>query len=196
MKSTAFFCLFGSLLLSGVDSHFLDRTVFVIMSQEAHDETSETSRLELKETLAKDGVKEPQIALLHKDLPSHGGWTIFPLLAPLWEKYSASADWYVFLDEAGTVHPGILKEVLNKHNPEDLVFLGKALQDQDSVIIHHYSQNLKFKYPDFAAGLVFSSFLVATLATELEDSNFELEDFPKDFSIGKHLCDTSSLFLF
>ena len=101
---------------------------------------------------------------MHKDLPSHGGWTIFPLLQPLLKKYEDTADWYVFLDEAGRVDPTLFSKMLEKYDPSDNLFLGKALQDKDSVIIHHYSQDYEFKYPDFSAGFVFSSQLVKYLS--------------------------------
>jgi hypothetical protein len=76
--------------------------------------------------------------------------------------------------------------MLKKYDHKDQVFLGKALQDTDTVIIHHYSQDFEFKYPDFAAGFVFSSSLVETFSKELKNSDFELEHFPKDFSIGRY----------
>ena len=177
--------LLGSWLVSStVNSHFLDRTTFVIMSQDAHEKTAEDSKQELRHVLGKIGVKEPNVVLLHKDLPSHGGWTIFPLLDPLLEDYHDLIDWYVFLDEQSTIDPDIFMGALKKHNHRDYVFLGKALQDQESVIIHHYDQDFNFKYPDFSAGFVLSAILVKTMAKELKASNFDLKGFPKDFSIG------------
>ena len=177
------FYLISTLVASGFSSHFLDRTVFVLMTQEAHEKLADNSKQELDKNLIQVGAKS-NVVLLHKDLPSHGGWTIFPLLQPLLEDYEDLADWFVFLDEAGRVEPSLFAEILKKYDPKQNVFLGKALQDRDSVIIHHYSQDYKFKYPDFSAGMVFSSQLVKSLSKELKEKNFELEHFPKDFSIG------------
>lgn len=177
------FLLMSILLAPGAGSHFLDRTVFVFMTQEAHEKIANTSKQELDKNLVQVEAKS-NILLLHKDLPSHGGWTIFPLLQPLLEEYEALADWFVFLDEEGRVEPSLFAQMLQKYDPEQEVFLGKALQDRDSVIIHHYSQDYKFKYPDFSAGMAFSSQLVKSLSKELKEKNFEPEHFPKDFSIG------------
>ena len=178
------FFLVAILLAQEVNSHLLDRTVFVLMTQEAHEEIAKTSEQELNKNLKEIGAKS-NIVLLHKDLPPHGGWTIFPLLQPLLIKYEDTADWYVFLDEAGRVDPTLFSQMLEKYDPSENRFLGKALQDKDSVIIHHYSQDYEFKYPDFSAGFVFSSQLVKYLSKELKEKDFDLEHFPKDFSIGK-----------
>lgn len=178
------FCLIAVLLSSVVSSHILDRTVFVLMTQEAHEEIGEISYQELEKNLKEVGVK-PNIVSLHKDLPSHGGWTIFPLLHPLLEVNKDLADWFVFLDEAGRVQPSLLTKMLQKYDQTQNVFLGKALQDRDSTIIHHYSQDYDFKYPDFSAGFVFSAQLANSLSKDLKAKNFDLENFPKDFSIGK-----------
>ena len=185
LKDLFLYCMFSSLFISDVSSHILDRTAFVIMSQEAHDSTAKISKQELSQELLNFGINEPHVVLLHKDLPSHGGWTIFPLLGPLLEDYRYLIDWYVFLDEAGTIDPEEFTEMLMKYDHKDKVFLGKALQDKDSVIIHHYSNDFEFKYPDFSAGFVFSASLADTLSRELKNSDFELEHFPKDFSIGR-----------
>ena len=199
LQHVFFYYMFTTLFLSSVCSHSLDRTAFVIMSQEAHDDTATISKEELSQALINVGVKKPNVVLLHKELPSHGGWTIFPLLDPLLEDYHDLIDWYVFLDEAGTIDPQEFTKMLKKYDHKDQVFLGKALQDKDSVIIHHYSQDFKFKYPDFAAGFVFSSSLAQTLHKELKNRGYELEHFPKDFSIGRYqdpACRTELIFLF
>ena len=188
------FYLTALLLSSEVQSHILDRTVFVLMTQEAHVKIGENSKQELNNNLKEVGAKSI-IVSLHKDLPSHGGWTIFPLLQPLLKKYEDQADWFVFLDEAGRVEPSLLAKVLGKYDPKEHLFLGKALQDKDSVIIHHYSQDYEFKYPDFSAGFVFSLQLAQSLSKEIKEKNFDLEHFPKDFSIGNYLISFYTIYL-
>ena len=184
-KFSVLLCGFSIILnISAVCSHFLDRTGFVIMSQRGHDTRAENTREELRNALRTDGVKDPHIKLLHKDLPYHGGWTVFPILAPLLDDYADLIDWFVFLDEVSAVDPKILTKLLSAYDSDRNVFLGKALQDQDSVIIHHYNQNLDFKYPNFAASFVLSARLVDTIVKELKAKNFQVENFPKDFSIG------------
>ena len=187
LKNVVFCGVLVFLVVSTVNSHVLDRTAFVIMSQEAHENIAENTRKELRQALRKVGVENPHVALLHKDLPSHGGWTIFPILAPLLKDYHNLIDWFVFLDEAGAVDPKMFAGILEKYDPDHDVFLGKALQDQDSVIIHHYDQNFDFKYPDFAAGFVLSVSLAEALSEELDASDYQLEHFPSDFSIGNEI---------
>lgn len=167
------------------NSHFLDRTVFIFMSQEGNQEIAESSKKELVKNLKAVEAK-PNILLLHKDIPTLGGWTILPTLNSLVKKFEKQADWFVFLDEAGRVETGSLTKVLEKYDPSDTIFLGKALRDREAVIIHNYNEDYEFKYPDFSAGFVFSSQLVVSLSRELNEKNFEL--IRKEillFSIGK-----------
>ena len=106
---------------SSQSSSKLDRTVFVILSQDAHDKTAEATRQDLQNVLRKDGgVRDPHVALLHKDLPSHGGWTIFPILTPLLKDYHNLADWFVFLEEGAAVDTNIFAEIITEHNPEGI----------------------------------------------------------------------------
>ena len=127
-------------LVNSTNSHFLDRTVFIFMSQKGNQEIAESSKQELVKNLKAVGAK-PNILLLHKDIPTLGGWTIFPILNSLVRKFEKRADWFMFLDEAGRVETGVLTKVLEKYNPSNELFLGKALRDREASIIHNYNED-------------------------------------------------------
>ena len=142
----------------------LDQTLFVLMSQEGHSDIATNNKNNLEASLKTLGSENPHVILLHKDLPIVGGWTIFPILKPLLKNYPEWIKWFVFLDEKGSVDPTILSELLNKHDIRNEVFIGKALQDQHPVSLHHYNTNLEMEYPDFAAGFVLSRSLIQQLS--------------------------------
>lgn len=184
--------------------HPLARTVFVIMSQSGRGRVGEETKAALMEALRADGLAYPHLVLLHKDLPDleHGGWTFFPLFRRLIRDYgeSAEADWFVFLDESCRLDPSKFGRLLARHRPEDdqeeaddgLVFVGRALQDREPTIIHHFddpgreessSGRPQFSYPDPASGFLMSSGLVRLLAVELYEADYNVPGFPRDFSI-------------
>jgi len=148
----------------------LDQTAFVIMSQKAHGTLASQTKLKLGCSLETFGVNNPQIILLHEDLPILGGWSIIPILKPLLAKYPEGTEWFIFLNENGSINPDILEMVLNESDIKNDVFIGRALQDQHPVIIHFYNDNLDMKYPDFSAGFALSRSIAYRLLIEFQRS--------------------------
>ena len=160
-----------------ISNGILNRTVFVIMSQEAHDQNSTYKQEQLIDSLKKVGVQNPKTLRLHKDLPVLGGWTIFPILAPLLRMYSESCDWFVFLDERSTIDPVVFENLLKSYNYDKHIFIGKSVRDVRVSKVHNYELP-DFPFPDFAAGFVFSVTLAKTLAKEVKTlRNYKLQTF-------------------
>ena len=172
-----------------ISCHVLNRTAFVIMSQEAHDQNATYKQNKLIESLRGLGVEKPKTILLHKKLPFLGGWTIFPILSPLLKLYS-DVYWFVFLDERSTIDPVVFTNLLKLYNHEEKMFIGKAVRDLRGSKIHHFDRNFNLTYPEFAAGFVFSRVLAKTLAKEVETisslpKHRDVKNFPRRFTTGK-----------
>ena len=102
-------------------------------------------------------------------------------------------NWFLFLNEYGSVDPVVLEQLLARQNHDDRVFLGKALHDKHPVIIHYFDTNLNFKYPDFSAGFIMSKALIEDIIAQM-DTNDTLkthrdnESFRGNYVIGKNMC--------
>ena len=158
-----------NLYISQTKLHILDRTAFIIMSQphQNRDQPATYLNEKIRHSLVDMGIEIPKISLLHRDLQVQGGWTIFPLLSPLLNKYSTSVDWFIFLDERSSVSPRILKNILDSYNCKEKVFIGKALRDQHVTKPHNFETNFNLTYPHFAAGFVLSKSLIIDLAKQM-----------------------------
>merc|ERR1712013_506069 len=70
---------------------------------------------------------------------------------------------------------------------EEPLFLGRALKDTESSIVHHFASPGVLDYPDLEAGFFLSRKLVLDLEADLEkiaDGDKELKSlFPSDFNI-------------
>ncbi|XP_058132973.1 beta-1,3-glucosyltransferase isoform X2 [Dasypus novemcinctus] len=130
-------------------------------------------------------AEPPRVALTHQLVKQEGAWTILPLLLHFSLTYSRNSSWIFFCEEETRIRIPKLLEVLRRYDPSKEWFLGKALHDEESTIIHHYafSENpTAFKYPDFAAGWALSIPLVNTLTKRLKS-----ESLKSDFTIDlKH----------
>jgi len=162
----------------------LSRVAFVIMSQARppHDEVATRTQHRLEDALRTDGVDEPVVYMLHEDVgvPSHGGWTYFPVLTALGEE--EHLDWLLFLEENSLVDLHILTRVLARFDPRDEVHVGHALEDEDHVVIHHYdSPGLQWAHP--AGGIALSGALVRKVATAVPRISSDESKFPVTFSI-------------
>ena len=162
----------------------LSKVVFVIVSQpqKFHTEIADETKEKLWENLKKDGVESPQVFTLHNDLPLHGGWTIFPLLPTLNKISNSETKWFAFLHEAAEINLDLFKAIPAKYSSDYEIFVGKALVDRDSSIIHHFDSS-GLAYPDFKAGFLLSKLLVDSLAKRIDENPDQLAGFPKDFSI-------------
>ena len=166
----------------------ISRVVFVVNSQPNthHAAIAEETTRRIKASLSSSGVKEPHhvYSAGHEDfMPLHGAWTYFPLINAVARKLANAADWFVFLEESTDINVDELPGLLSSHSPDDDVFLGHALTDLDSSIIHHYDQPGEVKFPQTDAGFVLSRAVVERLRLEFDKMKGQSPKFPKDFSI-------------
>ncbi|XP_015445760.1 beta-1,3-glucosyltransferase isoform X2 [Pteropus alecto] len=165
----------------------LKEIVFVIQSQSNsfHAKTAEQLKNSILKQSASLAQELPQVLLLHELSKQEGAWTILPLLPHFSVTYSRNSSWIFFCEEETRIQVPKLLETLRRYDPSKEWFLGKALHDEESTIIHHYafSENPSvFKYPDFAAGWALSLPLVNKLTKRLKR-----ESLKSDFTIDlKH----------
>uniref|UniRef100_A0A8C4VL44 Beta 3-glucosyltransferase n=1 Tax=Gopherus evgoodei TaxID=1825980 RepID=A0A8C4VL44_9SAUR len=99
--------------------------------------------------------------------------------------YGRNSSWIFFCEEDTRIQIVKLLETLRRFDKSKEWFLGKALYDEESTIIHHYAfaeNPTVFKFPDFAAGWALSIPLVNKLANRLKS-----EPLKSDFTIDlKH----------
>ncbi|KAH0625073.1 hypothetical protein JD844_033138 [Phrynosoma platyrhinos] len=122
----------------------------------------------------------PTVLLIHQ-MDSEGAWTILPLMHKFSVAYSRNFSWIFFCEEDTRIHIVKLLKTLRRYDKSKELFLGKALHDDESTIIHHYgfAENpTVFKFPDFAAGWALSIPLVKKLAKRLKN-----EPLKSDFTI-------------
>ncbi|XP_076417335.1 beta-1,3-glucosyltransferase isoform X1 [Peromyscus maniculatus bairdii] len=168
----------------GVD---LKEIVFVIQSQSNsfHAKRAEELKRDILKQAANLTQDLPRVLLLHQLAKQEGAWTILPLLPHFSVTYSKNSAWIFFCEEETRIQIRRLLEALKQYDPSKEWFLGKALHDEESTIIHHYafSENpTAFKYPDFAAGWALSIPLVNKLTKRLKS-----EPLKSDFTIDlKH----------
>ncbi len=166
----AFFLLFSASL--GIQN--LNRVKFVIISQPQNVDVARETKRSLELALGGDAGGD-NVLLAHENEAFHGAWTYFPVLERMAQ---TDFDWLVFLEESSAVNLDSLAQVLDVGDPKtELLHLGHALVDRDSVVIHHYdAPGLRYAHP--GAGIILSAQLVKMLA-----QSEQLEAFPKDFSI-------------
>uniref|UniRef100_A0A8C6N0M0 Beta-1,3-glucosyltransferase n=1 Tax=Mus spicilegus TaxID=10103 RepID=A0A8C6N0M0_MUSSI len=165
----------------------LKEIVFVIQSQSNsfHAKRAEQLKRNILKQAANLTQDLPRVLLLHQLAKQEGAWTILPLLPHFSVTYSKNSAWIFFCEEETRLQIPRLLDTLRRYDPSKEWFLGKALYDEESTIIHHYafSENpTVFKYPDFAAGWALSIPLVNKLAKRLKS-----EALKSDFTIDlKH----------
>uniref|UniRef100_A0AC11EN74 Beta 3-glucosyltransferase n=1 Tax=Ovis aries TaxID=9940 RepID=A0AC11EN74_SHEEP len=165
----------------------LKEIVFVIQSQSNSFHAKKAEQL--KQSILKQSAaltqEMPTVLLLHQLAQQEGAWTILPLLPHFSVMYSRNSSWIFFCEEETRIQIVQLLETLRRYDPSKEWFLGKALHDEESTIIHHYafSENpTVFKYPDLAAGWALSIPLVNKLTKRLKS-----ESLKSDFTIDlKH----------
>uniref|UniRef100_A0A2K5EFN6 Beta-1,3-glucosyltransferase n=1 Tax=Aotus nancymaae TaxID=37293 RepID=A0A2K5EFN6_AOTNA len=165
----------------------LKEIVFVIQSQSNsfHAKRAEQLKKSILKQAADLTQELPSVLLLHQLAKQEGAWTILPLLPHFSVTYSRNSSWIFFCEEETRMQIPKLLETLRRYDSSKEWFLGKALHDEESTIIHHYafSENpTVFKYPDFAAGWALSIPLVNKLTKRLKS-----ESLKSDFTIDlKH----------
>ncbi|XP_077015091.1 beta-1,3-glucosyltransferase isoform X2 [Tamandua tetradactyla] len=165
----------------------LKEIVFVIQSQSNsfHAKRAEQLKRSILQQAADLTQEPPRVLLTHQLAEQEGAWSILPLLLHFSLTYSRNSSWIFFCEEETRIKIPKLLETLRRYDPSKEWFLGKALHDEESTIIHHYafSENpTAFKYPDFAAGWALSIPLVNKLTRRLKS-----EPLKSDFTIDlKH----------
>ncbi|XP_044872363.1 beta-1,3-glucosyltransferase isoform X1 [Mauremys mutica] len=131
------------------------------------------------------GKELPRVLLIHQMDRHDGAWTILPLMQDFSASYGRNSSWIFFCEEDTRIQIVKLLETLRRFDKSKEWFLGKALYDEESTIIHHYAfaeNPTVFKFPDFAAGWALSIPLVNKLANRLKS-----EPLKSDFTIDlKH----------
>ncbi|XP_074842264.1 beta-1,3-glucosyltransferase isoform X2 [Carettochelys insculpta] len=165
----------------------LQEVVFVIQSQSNsfHSKKAEDLQHNILKQAEKLGKELPRVLLIHQMDRQDGAWTILPLMPELSAFYGRNSSWIFFCEEDTRIHVEKLLETLRRFDKSKEWFLGKALYDEESTIIHHYAfaeNPTAFKFPDFAAGWALSIPLVNKLANRLKS-----EPLKSDFTIDlKH----------
>jgi hypothetical protein len=142
---------------------------------------------ELTSTLPADGqvtsttrLSVISMADVEKSTGHSGMWTLKPWIAYLARSEASlpkqrkrrrevgrgGQRWFVFLEPRSRVDPTMLSEVLADYDAREPLFIGRALRDFESSIVHHYSTEPP--YPLIHAGAVLSVALVQMLAAQLK----------------------------
>ncbi|XP_046765835.1 beta-1,3-glucosyltransferase isoform X2 [Gallus gallus] len=165
----------------------LKEVIFVIQSQSNsfHSKRAEDLKRDILKQTADLGKELPTVLLIHQMDRHEGAWTILPLMRDFSVAYGRNSSWIFFCEEDTRIQVVKLLEILRRFDTSKEWFLGKALYDEESTIIHHYAfaeNPTVFKFPDFAAGWALSIPLVNKLATKLKS-----EPLKSDFTIDlKH----------
>ncbi|XP_077340223.1 beta-1,3-glucosyltransferase [Lithobates pipiens] len=143
--------------------------VFVIQSQSNsfHEKKAQNLQENILKQAAAISKKVPPVILLHETVDNEGAWTVLPVIPHFADTYGRNSSWIFFCEEDTSVKVQKVLETLQRYDRSKNYFLGKALYDEESTIIHHYAfaENPSvFKYPDFAAGWALSMPLVQRLA--------------------------------
>ncbi|XP_037747943.1 beta-1,3-glucosyltransferase isoform X6 [Chelonia mydas] len=165
----------------------LQEIVFVIQSQSNsfHSKRAEDLERNILKQAEELGKELPRVLLIHQMDRHDGAWTILPLMHDFSASYGRNSSWIFFCEEDTRIQIVKLLETLRRFDKSKEWFLGKALYDEESTIIHHYAfaeNPTIFKFPDFAAGWALSIPLVNKLANKLKS-----EPLKSDFTIDlKH----------
>ncbi|NXW16454.1 B3GLT glucosyltransferase, partial [Circaetus pectoralis] len=165
----------------------LKEIVFIIQSQSNsfHSKRAEDLKRDILKQAADLGKELPTVLLIHQMDGHEGAWTILPLMRDFSVTYGRNSSWIFFCEEDTRIQVVKLLETLGRFDGSKEWFLGKALYDEESTIIHHYAfaeNPTAFTFPDFAAGWALSIPLVNKLAKKLKS-----EPLKSDFTIDlKH----------
>ncbi|XP_076435134.1 beta-1,3-glucosyltransferase-like [Babylonia areolata] len=174
---------------------WLNEVVVVVLTQPHpfHADRAEMFRQHFAQQLSHLPQEEqPELVLTHETWPDvRGAWTLFPLFADLAGKYKDKR-WLIVCEEETRMDVLRFPQFLQQHDEAEEPFLGRALRDQQSVIIHHFAFHedpSSFAYPDFGAGVAFSMSLVKRMADKIAkglEQNFAID--PKH-ELAKFLMD-------
>uniref|UniRef100_A0A8C3LB43 Beta 3-glucosyltransferase n=1 Tax=Chrysolophus pictus TaxID=9089 RepID=A0A8C3LB43_CHRPC len=175
---------------------FFCMSVLMMSSQSNsfHSKRAEDLKRDILKQTADLGKELPTVLLIHQMDRHEGAWTILPLMRDFSVAYGRNSSWIFFCEEDTRIQVVKLLEILRRFDTSKEWFLGKALHDEESTIIHHYAfaeNPTVFKFPDFAAGWALSIPLVNKLATKLKS-----EPVKSDFTIDlKHEGSSIALYI-
>uniref|UniRef100_A0A8C3PXW7 Beta 3-glucosyltransferase n=1 Tax=Chrysolophus pictus TaxID=9089 RepID=A0A8C3PXW7_CHRPC len=165
-----------------------------VQSNSFHSKRAEDLKRDILKQTADLGKELPTVLLIHQMDRHEGAWTILPLMRDFSVAYGRNSSWIFFCEEDTRIQVVKLLEILRRFDTSKEWFLGKALHDEESTIIHHYAfaeNPTVFKFPDFAAGWALSIPLVNKLATKLKS-----EPVKSDFTIDlKHEGSSIALYI-
>lgn len=168
----------------GALASILSTVAFIVMDQPANKDLASITYNKLNQALMEHGVEFPHVYKLHKDFDNiHGGWTYLSMLPQFMEIEDPQPKWFVVLHESSMVNVHQMERLIEGQDHTKELFIGKALTDPAHVIIHHFQSNMKFKFPDPSAGIIFSQALVRDMAQYFADSSQKIRGLPTDFSI-------------
>ncbi|KAI6199379.1 hypothetical protein M3Y96_00620800 [Aphelenchoides besseyi] len=112
---------------------------------------------------------------------SMGAWALWPILRKL-ANCAKNASWFFIAEPYVEVKWNEMIDFVSDKNPEDEVFVGRALVDKNPVIIHHFygfqGSEKTILYPDFAAGVLLSKRTlerIAKVADQHDKSDFTID---------------------
>ncbi|KAH7959394.1 hypothetical protein HPB49_010802 [Dermacentor silvarum] len=123
----------------------------------------------------------PTVYLLHKQWPDvAGAWTVFPLIKRLEMLHREDGRWFFFCDDTTGVELSLLHKALRRLNStQEAQFVGHALWDEETTIVHHFDDPRSLAYPDLSAGMALSEAAMQRVAEALDVAS------PEDFSIDR-----------
>ncbi|KAL6266302.1 hypothetical protein P5V15_003161 [Pogonomyrmex californicus] len=123
--------------------------------------------------------KEPPQVVLSHELNIQGSWTIIPMLTYLSDQFP-HGKWFFFCLENTVIRLQKLLNVFEKFCSSKNIWIGHILYDHQPTIIHHFSDNKKFKYPNLESGIGMTITLLNSLAKEIRDGKEPEQDFSID----------------
>ncbi|XP_052802254.1 beta-1,3-glucosyltransferase-like [Mya arenaria] len=164
----------------------LSDAVIAVLSQPNpyHAGRARELQLSLRDQMkSREAEDKPTVYLTHKKFQGKTGmWTVFPLLEKLKSDPKVSK-WIFICEEETRIDLDKFEKFIQQYDPAKEWFIGHALKDKESTIIHHFSPPEKLTFPDFAAGFLLSVPLLKNMLSRWPDD----ENFRADFSIDpKH----------
>ncbi|XP_065280469.1 beta-1,3-glucosyltransferase [Dermacentor albipictus] len=157
--------------------------VFVVLSQDSAMSSKAAEQLSssIAEQAAALKMVAPTVYLLHKQWPDvAGAWTVFPLIKRLEMLHRKDGRWFFFCEDTTGVELSLLHKALHRLNStQEAQFVGHALWDEETTIVHHFDDPRSLAYPDLSAGMALSEAAMQRVAEALDIES------PEDFSIDR-----------
>lgn len=145
-----------------------DSYVFVILNQQSP--VHYTAAQQLASHIISESKQIDLSCVVHiasEEWPDLAVWTYFPLLESLSKQHGHNSSWVVLLEEWAIVRLEKLVGILQDYPSAQLLFIGRAVKDEEETIIHHYARvdrKHPFLFPDARAGVILSTPLLRRLA--------------------------------